>query len=60
MRPICEGCGEEIDPEVCGCGVEANRHSAWNEGHVFVPMGCECSRDRAPAEGSEPKPDPPA
>ena len=36
---ICEGCGWEIDPNVCHCGDWEEGHS-WE--HQFVPMGCTC------------------
>lgn len=37
----CQGCGKEIDPDVCWCGDEIDRHTGY-EGHSPVPMGCEC------------------
>jgi len=43
-RPRCAGCGNEIDPDVCGCG-DSITHSAWDFGHEPVPMGCDCGRD---------------
>jgi len=47
----CPGCGNEIDPDVCGCGEFREGHNAWWAGHEFVPMGCDCLRDKVhPAE----------
>lgn len=40
----CEGCGEMVDPSVCHCGIEHDRHVG--EEHSFVPMGCDCYRSR--------------
>ena len=37
----CQGCGKEIDPDVCWCGDELGKHTGY-EGHSPVPMGCEC------------------
>lgn len=37
----CPGCAGHIDPEVCGCGESI---AAQHEGHVFIPMGCDCHR----------------
>lgn len=51
-RPKCGGCGQEIDPEVCGCGSSRQGHG-WGDGHPFIPMGCDCMRARAPAPASE-------
>lgn len=39
--PVCPGCGNEIDPDVCHCGITRENHNAW-EGHTFVPAGCDC------------------
>jgi len=45
-RPVCEGCGREIDPDCCGCGDSKEHHaSAFSAGHPFVPMGCDCLRE---------------
>lgn len=38
---ICEGCGNEIDPETCGCGSRIDH--PW-DGHSPIPMGCDCGR----------------
>lgn len=49
LRPKCEGCGQEIDPNVCGCGeaIDGKTH----DGHNAVPMGCNCYRaDASPTE----------
>ena len=42
---ICDGCGNEVDWEVCHCGTEIDRHH-WGDGHMPVPMGCDCLRNR--------------
>lgn len=44
-RGMCGGCRREIDPETCGCGSEKRHHGVW-DGHPFVPMGCDCYRDK--------------
>jgi len=45
-REICPGCHQEIDPDCCGCGDSKEYHaSAYNAGHPFIPMGCDCYRD---------------
>jgi hypothetical protein len=46
---ICTGCGQEIDPDCCGCGsgLEDSEHGSWNYTHPFIPMGCDCYRVRA-------------
>jgi hypothetical protein len=42
-RPKCDGCGKEIDPEICGCGDPINCH--WSgDGHPPIPLGCDCYR----------------
>lgn len=41
---MCPGCKEEVDAEVCYCGVDLKSHDAWEEGHNFVAMGCQCWR----------------
>lgn len=38
---FCEGCGKEIDPEVCHCGDLIVDHTI-SDGHYPVPMGCIC------------------
>lgn len=43
-RPRCEGCGNEIDPDVCHCGDPMEGHSTLS-GHSGIPMGCDCGRD---------------
>jgi hypothetical protein len=40
----CDGCGEMIDPDTCWCGQPKNRHMLEN--HDYVPMGCDCYRDK--------------
>jgi hypothetical protein len=52
MRPTCDGCGMEIDPDVCGCGdsIDGRLH----DGHTPVPVGCICYR--TDIGDSEPKP----
>jgi len=53
-RPVCPGCGNEIDPDCCGCGDYKEGHDAMWLGHSFVPMGCDCMRDRsAPSASGE-------
>ncbi len=49
QRPVCRGCGNEIDPDTCHCG--ASREQG-HDGHSFIPMGCTCGY----AEPPEPKP----
>lgn len=39
---ICSGCGNEIDPETCGCGDPMKPHN--DSSHTAVPMGCDCMR----------------
>lgn len=39
----CPDCGNEIDPDCCGCGELREGHSNYS-GHPFVPMGCDCLR----------------
>jgi len=42
---VCPGCNQEIDPETCGCGASRVGHGdPMDEGHSFVPMGCDCAR----------------
>lgn len=41
----CPDCMALIDPETCGCGSGPDGHSAYTDGHPFVPMGCNCLRD---------------
>jgi len=48
----CLGCGQEIDPNCCGCGDTREAHgSAFNVGHSFVPMGCDCNREPPEPDG---------
>lgn len=42
-REVCPGCGNEIDPDCCGCGDPREGHSLY-AGHPFIPMGCDCYR----------------
>ncbi len=44
VRPTCEGCDQEIDPDTCWCGIAKTGHS--REEHYFTPMGCDCGRKR--------------
>lgn len=44
--PVCSGCQKQIDPDVCGCGVSKENHNSWEAGHSFVPMGCDCLREK--------------
>lgn len=44
-REVCSGCGQEIDPDTCGCGLPIT-HSGW-EGHSPIPMGCDCFREKS-------------
>jgi len=50
---VCRGCGEEIDPGVCWCGMQPDAHNPWYDGHSPVPMGCQCGRDRPEAALAE-------
>ena len=43
---ICPDCNNEIDVDVCHCGIEKNSHNPYIVGHEFVPMGCVCFYDR--------------
>jgi hypothetical protein len=49
-RPVCDGCGREIDPETCGCGSARVGHIYEFDGHPFIPMGCDCYRSKPPGE----------
>lgn len=40
----CEGCGKEIDPEICWCGEYVEGHGYGADGHSAIPMGCDCGR----------------
>ena len=44
-RTQCGGCGCEIDPEMCWCG-EGKHDAPGDGGHSFVPMGCDCHRQK--------------
>ena len=45
--PICSGCGNAVDRGVCGCGSDEKSHSnPMNDGHHFIPMGCDCFRSK--------------
>lgn len=46
-QPICPGCGNEIDPDVCWCGDLMKSHGP-SCGHTPVPMGCDCLRCKLP------------
>ena len=43
---VCDGCGNAIDPELCGCGQLIAEHR-WTggDGHSPIPVGCVCFRD---------------
>lgn len=43
LRPTCEGCRKEIDPEHCWCGSPMKDHGYF-DGHGAIPMGCDCGR----------------
>ena len=49
---VCEGCGEFVDLETCGCGELKEHHYHGNTNHGFVPMGCNCLRNEAKAIAS--------
>jgi len=54
-RPVCEGCGQEIDPDCCGCGQSKESHAAaYDAGHPFIPMGCDCYREPRPSRVNTP------
>lgn len=42
MRPTCPDCKQEIDPDVCWCGILTDDHDPFYDGHTPVPMGCIC------------------
>lgn len=46
-REVCDGCGQEIDPETCGCGSPIDHYP---DGHSPIPMGCDCGRDLRPLD----------
>jgi len=41
VRPLCPGCNQEIDPDVCCCGALMEEHGRL-DWHIPVPMGCMC------------------
>lgn len=42
---LCRGCLQKIDPDTCWCGASRKYHgNVMDEGHSFVPMGCNCLR----------------
>jgi hypothetical protein len=43
QHPRCPGCGQEINPDLCYCGVGPNDS---HDEHVFTPMGCVCGYSR--------------
>lgn len=38
----CSGCGKQVDPTVCWCGIAEEDHNWYNDPHNFIPMGCRC------------------
>jgi hypothetical protein len=52
-RGKCEGCGNEIDPDTCGCGEPIN---GYHDNHTPIPMGCDCHRStRVEADCAQPE-----
>lgn len=50
----CSGCSEFMDPDTCWCGESKESHpNAWNCGHSFVPMGCDCQKGVKPVNWSK-------
>lgn len=45
----CSGCGNEVDPDTCHCGIPLKDHSVYL-GHSFVPIGCACGRHKEAAK----------
>lgn len=43
---VCEGCRNRIDPDVCHCGDEMDKHH-FGSGHSPVPVGCTCGYHKA-------------
>lgn len=41
-RPICGGCGCQVDPDICCCGGRMEGHQPI--GHRPQPLGCQCGR----------------
>lgn len=53
---LCRGCLQVIDPDTCGCGQNKKGHgNVFDEGHPFVPMGCNCLREGEPVPAEDPK-----
>jgi len=59
----CPGCGQEIDPDTCGCGegrLDSRGRPLSHDGHPFIPAGCDCYRAPSPPTDyrtiSRPKP----
>lgn len=46
LGPLCNGCGNALDLDVCQCGSPIAAHP--DEGHRVVPQGCECHLDHQP------------
>ena len=45
----CAECGNEIDVDMCYCGICHADHNAMEQGHNFVPVGCDCGRGKPSA-----------
>jgi hypothetical protein len=43
--PHCSSCGYAIDPDVCHCGEDVDKHAGGFDSHAPVPMGCQCHMD---------------
>lgn len=54
---LCAGCRNSIDPDVCWCGEWRPLHHAFNLGHEFVPMGCDCYKMAKPSTEPDTTPD---
>lgn len=53
MKRICEGCKQEVDDELCHCGISIDAHT-FGDGHSPVSMGCACGyEDEIPDEEKE-------
>lgn len=48
---VCKGCGQEIDRDLCYCGIPYADHRGVDD-HGFTPMGCDCGRAK-----EEPRPE---
>ena len=46
----CPGCGNEIDPDTCWCGVAEADHNYYNDPHSFTPIGCTCGYAKTEGE----------